>query len=192
MVAIHVRDRARPKREVRKLVERMASICVAGGALCIVNRLVEVAGQLETGLHLGKAHPQTATIIEGARARGVQWLSLSAHTDDDVDEAMGHQPSALVVSPIFATRSGALTNEVGEVSLKAPRGPSALHSAAARTLGKTPLVALGGIDPRRARECFDCGATAVAAMSHWLEEPIERVIDAWAQSLQNDGSTRLR
>jgi thiamine monophosphate synthase len=159
----------------------MASVCAAEGAMLIVNRLVEVAAQLGAGLHLGKPDANTASAIDRARAASISWVSLSAHTDDEVRLAVEYGASAVMVSPIFATLSGALTNDTGSVVLKEPRGLDALQRAVAIGQGRLAIVALGGIDAKRAGECFGSGADAVATMSQWLEGHVDKFVDEWAR-----------
>ncbi len=159
----------------------MASVCAAAGAMLIVNRLVDVAAQLGAGLHLGKADANTGEAIARAQAGNIGWLSLNAHSDNEVRVAVEHGASAVMVSPIFATQSGALTNDAGDVSLKVPRGLDALQRAAAIGQGRIAIVALGGIDAQRSGKCFGRGADAVATMSQWLGGDVGKFVDDWGR-----------
>ena len=161
----------------------MASICANKGAFLVVNRLVDVAVEFDAGLHAGKPSRGIEDVIDRARSAQLAWISTSAHTDDEVRIARALGVSAAMVSPIFATRSGAHLSGSGDPSLKVPRGLSAVASGVEISGDDLPCVALGGIDRERARDCFEQGARAVATMSQWLEVPIGKFIDEWTPLL---------
>ena len=115
------------------------------------------------GVHLGGRRPDVAAAraLLGRDA----WISVAAHDDDDVRDALAVSATAVLVSPIFATP------EKG-----APRGVAAI--AAARRIasqGELLVYALGGIDARRAAACLHAGADGVAVIRALLDPPDTRV-----------------
>jgi thiamine-phosphate pyrophosphorylase len=80
------------------------------------------------------------------------WISVPAHTDEDVAEAAHRGASAVYVSPIFATPG------------KGPaRGTDAIERARALA-GPTLVYALGGVDASNAEACVAAGADGVAVI----------------------------
>lgn len=182
-VSIHVRRRSHEYQDVKKLAERMAEVCALSGAFLVVNRHVDLAAELGAGLHLGKPDGAMRQTIDQARAANVDWISLSTHADEEVELALSVGVSAAMVSPIFATQSGARTNKVGDAVLKTPRGLSALTRASAIGGGDLAYIALGGVDALLARQCFESEASAVALMHRWNEMQIDNFVDEWAPLL---------
>ncbi len=161
----------------------MAEVCALSGAFLVVNRHVDLAAELGAGLHLGKPDGAMRQTIDQARAANVDWISLSTHADEEVELALSVGVSAAMVSPIFATQSGARTNKVGDAVLKTPRGLSALTRASAIGGGDLAYIALGGVDALLARQCFESEASAVALMHRWNEMQIDNFVDEWAPLL---------
>jgi thiamine-phosphate pyrophosphorylase len=88
------------------------------------------------------------------------WISVAAHTDDDVRRAADEGADAALVSPIFPTRSaGAHAAGAAE---KAPRGVAALRSARAAARHSLLIYALGGITTETVGQCAAAGADGVA------------------------------
>lgn len=104
-----------------------------------------------TGVHLGGTH---AGSLSRARATlGADfWISVPAHSDDDVSAAARDGASAVLVSPIFETPG------------KGPaRGVGALTSARVAGSGLS-IYALGGVDATNAASCIASGADGVAVI----------------------------
>lgn len=87
------------------------------------------------------------------------WISGAAHDDAEVDAALDARFDLVLVSPVF-----------GVPGKGTPRGTAAIARAKARAPGLF-VVALGGVDRTRARECFLAGADAVAVMRAPFEDP---------------------
>jgi thiamine-phosphate pyrophosphorylase len=106
------------------------------------------------GLHLGSDFGGEGArgLVEARRALPNVWISVAAHTDEDVERAAAGRADAVLVSPIYDSPGKG-----------PPRGAAAIVSA--RALGPgLAIYALGGVEARRARACRDAGATGVAVI----------------------------
>jgi thiamine-phosphate pyrophosphorylase len=155
-LGIHLRDKTRVRRELRPLAARLAALSRAHEALFVVNGDVELATEVGAdGVHLGGDAPPIAAARE---AFPDGWISVAAHSDEDVGRAVASGASAVFVSPIFPTPG------------KGPaRGIGVLESAARLARGRLAVYALGGIDVSRARACREAGAEGVAVIRALLE-----------------------
>ncbi len=149
-LAVQVRDRTGPRARVEALARALRDLTRAHGAMLLVNRDVALAVAIGAdGVHFGADPLDRAArvaLVPGA------WLTVAAHTDEDVRAALAAGADAALVSPIFASP--------GKGS---PRGVAAL--ARARALApQLPLYALGGVEPANATSCVAAGATGVAVI----------------------------
>jgi thiamine-phosphate pyrophosphorylase len=107
------------------------------------------------GVHLGGERRATLAAVRAELGPNV-WISVPAHTDQEVDDAVRGGATAAYVSPIFATPG------------KGPaRGLDAIARARARVPaqpGATLLYALGGVDADTAEACVAAGADGVAVI----------------------------
>jgi thiamine-phosphate pyrophosphorylase len=90
------------------------------------------------------------------------WISVAAHSDDDVRDAVADGADAVLVSPVFPTRApspGAVAKR--ERGLGALRSARAVVAAAGSTM---PIYALGGVAPERVAACIAAGADGVAVL----------------------------
>lgn len=89
------------------------------------------------------------------------WISVPAHSRDDVLRARALGVDAVLVSPIFATPDKG-----------SPRGTEALREARSEaTRGGIAVYALGGVDAHRAAPCAAAGAHGVAAIRAVFDAP---------------------
>ena len=105
-------------------------------------------------LHLGQEDLADADVAAIRRA-GLT-LGLSTHDGDELDTALSQNPDYIALGPIFPT------------TLKAMRfGPQGVPRVAEwrRRVGKTPLVAIGGIKLEQAPAIFAAGADSIAVVS---------------------------
>jgi thiamine-phosphate pyrophosphorylase len=154
--------------ERRRLLVALAPRCRAAGTLLIVNDDVEaaLAEPDVDGLHLGQEdlgagaladrRAALAALRERAAARPRPLLiGLSTHTLAQVDEAAALPVDYIGFGPIFATA----TKENADPAV----GLEGLARAASRS--PWPVVAIGGLDRRRALAARQAGAAAVALIS---------------------------
>ena len=98
------------------------------------------------GVHLGGPLRAKLGSVEAP------WISVPAHTDDEVADAAQRGATAVYVSPIFATPG------------KGPaRGVDAIVRAQALA-GATSVYALGGVEASNAEACVAAGADGVAVI----------------------------
>jgi thiamine-phosphate pyrophosphorylase len=158
---VQLRDRRRSISSLRLMACRLRIATQKAGALLVVNGHARVARDAGAdGVHLGGGAGTVADARAGV-GRAV-WISVAAHSDEEVRRAAGEGADAILVSPIFATRPpwspGAIAIE------KAPRGLSAIRAARAIAGPRIALFALGGVTHERVRPCAAAGADGVAVM----------------------------
>jgi thiamine-phosphate pyrophosphorylase len=154
---VQLRDKRRPVISLRVFAWRLRAITEKVGASLVVNGNAHVARDVGAdGVHLGGG----AGSVEHARAILARrcWVSVAAHTDGDVQRARDEGADAVVVSPIFSTRSPSSQG----ISQKVGRGVEALGSARALAPAGLFVYALGGITGATAGACAAAGADGVA------------------------------
>jgi len=158
---VQLRDKKRLSASLRLFALRLRAITRAVGAPLFVNASAEIARDVDAdGVHLGggACSVASARAVLGKRA----WISVAAHTHDDVRRAAGEGADAVLVSPVFPTRCHP---EYASQS----RGVGAIY--AARLLSGSDLLvyALGGITAKTAGACAAAGADGVAMMHALLD-----------------------
>lgn len=169
-VAVQLRDKARPTGKLLPLARRLRATTREHGALFLVNDRIDLALAAEAdGVHLGRlsVSVRDARELVGPDA----FVSVAAHTHEEVRQALADGASAALLSPIFASPGK------GE-----PLGVDALRIAreSAPTMG---VYALGGIDATNARACLDAGASGVALIRAFFDDAdpaaaMRRLLDA--------------
>jgi len=140
-VALQLREKDLPARELYQLALRLREICSRNGAPFIVNDRVDVAlAARADGIHL----PFDSIGVSMARKLLPEncLIGVSSHSPPDVAGAMREGADFAVFGPIFDPISKPATSPAW--------GPTGL--AAACRAGAIPVFALGGITPDRARE----------------------------------------
>ena len=125
-------------------------------------------------LHLGQEDLAEADVAAIRRA-GLT-LGLSTHDDAELGTALKHRPDYVALGPIFPT------------TLKAMRfGPQGIPRVTEwkKRVGKTPLVAIGGIKLEHAAEIFAAGADSIAVVSDVTQNPDpDARVRAWLKATQ--------
>lgn len=161
---VQLRDKRRSIPSLRMFASRLRVVTRKTSARFVVNghpRIARDAGA--DGVHLGSdsGGVREARLLIGRRA----WVSVAAHCDEDVRRAVGEGADAVLVSPIFSTRSPSSPPCRME---KAGRGLEALRRARALAGKSVAVFALGGVTPERTRDCTAAGADGVAVMKALL------------------------
>jgi len=169
--ALVVQLRDKSGRDFEPFARALLEVVHPSGARLVVNGDVDLAAAIGAdGVHLGGERPELS------RARAVlgdaAFISVAAHTGDDVTHAARGGATAVLVSPIFETPGKG-----------PPRGVDALREAKERANGALAIVALGGIDARRAAACAAAGATGVAVMRALFDVQTEAEAEATALAL---------
>jgi thiamine-phosphate pyrophosphorylase len=157
---VQLRDKSAKSEELVRTAARLRAATSRAGALFVVNAPTDEALAIALdagadGVHL----PCDADRVGAARARlgNGAWISVPAHTDEDVMTARSASATGVLVSPIF--------NSPG----KGPaRGVDALVRARACG-GDLVVLALGGVDGSRAAACAEAGAHGVAVIRALLD-----------------------
>ena len=133
-------------------VARMARpICDAAGALLIVNDRIDVAlAARADGVHLGQTD---VPLADARRIAPALIIGVSTHSVAQVEAAAG--ADYLGFGPVFATRTKRDPDPV--------QGIAGLRAAVAAAR-KTPVVAIGGIEPHAVSDIYAAGATAICAI----------------------------
>jgi hydroxymethylpyrimidine kinase/phosphomethylpyrimidine kinase/thiamine-phosphate diphosphorylase len=124
------------------------------------------------GVHLGQQDLAQAD-LPALAAAGLR-LGVSSHAPWEVARAWALKPSYIACGPIHATRTKDM-----------PWTPQGEHNLAYWcALLPLPVVAIGGLDPARAREAARCGADGVAVLSGIVQagDP-ESAVAGYAQAI---------
>jgi thiamine-phosphate pyrophosphorylase len=155
-VAVQLREKGLAGGALLALARSLAAACRQHGQLLLVNERVDVALACGAdGVHL----PGDA--VGADRARRLlgpgALVGVSCHSADEVGQAWAAGADYASFGPVWATPSKAGLGE--------PVGLERLAEASHLGL---PLVALGGVEPARARRAFQAGAAGVGAIRAWL------------------------
>jgi thiamine-phosphate pyrophosphorylase len=140
--AVQLRDKARPTQERAEWAAVLRDVTRQVGAGLVINGDEALARAVEAdGVHYpADVSPKSLDL----------WTSAAAHCDDDVIRAREAGLSAVLVSAVFATPGKGKA-----------RGLDAIRDAV-RLAGSLAVIALGGVDGRRASLCRQAGAHGVA------------------------------
>jgi thiamine-phosphate pyrophosphorylase len=159
---LQLRHKGHYSRNLFGIAETIALRCREHGATLIVNDRADIAMLLEAGLHVGQDDLLPA---EARRLIGPgRMLGFSTHTQEQFVRALAEPVDYIAVGPIFATASKSNPDPVVGVEL--------LRTV--RPLTNKPLVAIGGVTRRTARDVLAAGANAVAVIGDLYPEPLNR------------------
>ncbi|HYK64229.1 MAG TPA: thiamine phosphate synthase [Patescibacteria group bacterium] len=140
-VALQLREKDMPARELYELARRLREVCTSSGAPLLVNDRVDVAlAAGADGVHL----PFDSIGVSMARKLlgPEQLIGVSSHSPPDVASAAREGADFAVFGPVFDPISKAATGPAWDAS----------GLAAACAAGAIPVFALGGITAERVRE----------------------------------------
>jgi thiamine-phosphate pyrophosphorylase len=176
-LCVQVRDKRRLLPSLRLFALQLRRVTHDGGALLVINGHPELARDVGAdGVHLGE-DARRAMSVEEARTRFGRraWISVAAHSDDDVRRAVDEGVDAVLVSPIFPTHAlsprlplAPLAPLALPAAPKRARGTGALRSARTLADSRVAVFALGGVTPERARACAAAGADGIAVIRSLL------------------------
>jgi len=154
---VQLRDKRRPLVSLRVFAWQLRRLTRAAGAALFVNGNPQLARDVDAdGAHLGSGAGDVQC-VRAVLARAC-WVSVAAHSDGDVRRAVDDGADAVLVSPVFATRSVSAARP----GSKAGRGVAAIRSACAVAQSRSFVYALGGVSVDTAPACADAGADGVA------------------------------
>lgn len=153
LVQLRIKDA--PQDTVREEVSRAFSICAAAGAQLVVNDHWQLAIELGAPwLHLGQEDLDTAD-LPAIRRAGLR-LGISTHDHAELNRALSLSPDYIALGPVYPT--------ILKQMKWTEQGLDRVTEWKAR-IGDTPLCAIGGMTPERARAAFAAGADTVAAVT---------------------------
>lgn len=153
LVQLRIKDQ--PVAELRGQIVRARDLCRQHGAILVVNDHWQLA--IEEGceaVHLGQEDLDKAD-LPAIRRAGL-WLGISTHDHAELDRALACDPDYVALGPVWPTILKAMP--------WGPQGTDRLAEWKTR-LGATPLCAIGGLTPERARLAMAAGADMVAAVT---------------------------
>ena len=162
-LGVQLRDKRRALPSLRVFASSLRALTDRLGAWLVVNGDARLARDVGAdGVHLGGG---VGSVGAARRAVGrATWVSVAAHSDEEARRAAADGADAILVSPVFSTRTPSPLTTVALAPAKAPRGLEAIRSARNVTGGRVKLYALGGVTSGRAAICAAAGADGVAVI----------------------------
>lgn len=153
LIQLRIKDRgeAWTAQETREAL----AICARTGAALVVNDHWRVAiGEGAPWVHLGQGDLDHADVV-AIRKAGLK-LGLSTHDEAELERALKLEPDYVALGPIYFTRLKAMAF--------APQGLERIGEWK-RRVGAVPLVAIGGLNVERAKQCLAGGADVVSVVT---------------------------
>ncbi|KZK86628.1 Thiamine-phosphate synthase [Pseudovibrio sp. Ad13] len=171
LVQLRIKDQ--PEQVVRLQIAQARDYCRQHGVQLIINDYWELA--LELGcdfVHLGQEDMDSADFAALQKA-GVRF-GLSTHDEAELDRALSFKPEYVALGPVYPTKLKKMK--------WAPQGLERV-SRWKQMVGKTPLVAIGGLTPERLAGVFEAGADSAAVVTDILQahDPITRTQE-WVEA----------
>lgn len=174
---LQLRHKGHFSRQAFSDAQKIAQLCVAAGALFVINDRADIAALLNAALHLGQDDLWPS---EARRVLPPDFIvGFSTHNEEQLLSAADQPADYLALGPIFATASKDNPDPV--VGLK--------ELQRLRAITSRPLVAIGGISRATAREVLRSGADSIAVIGDLApEEHSKRALRArteeWLQLLK--------
>ncbi|TDF41763.1 thiamine phosphate synthase [Alteromonadaceae bacterium M269] len=159
LVQLRIKDKATDV--VAQQIEKAKALCEQYGAQLIVNDYWRIAIDKRCDfVHLGQEDLEAAD-VELIKQSGLK-LGISTHSQSELDYAMSFKPDYIALGPIYETKLKKMKYD--------PQGLDELTQWK-QQIGDTPLVAIGGMTPERARLSLNAGADSVAVVTDILLNP---------------------
>ena len=169
-----IREKSLPARVLFDLVARAAELTRGSKTRLLVNDRSDIARAAGAdGVHLTA---QSLPVEVVRKTCGAEFLiGVSTHSLDEARAAHAGGADFVVFGPVFETASKRVYGE--------PQGVDTL-AAVAQELCEFPVVAIGGVTLENAGECFDAGASGVAAIGMFndaenLSSIVNRIYKIW-------------
>jgi thiamine-phosphate pyrophosphorylase len=181
---VQVREKDLPPQKLLALVREI--VRATDTAKLIVNDRLDVAVAAgAAGVHLGRESAPIREVVRwcrGGNAPKEFLIGASCHTLSEAREVEIAGASYLIFGPIFDTPSKRAFGE--------PVGIAELAQVCATV--KIPVLAIGGIGLRNARECFQAGAAGIAAIRLFQDAENLNELKSIVASLRDDGWSGFR
>lgn len=145
--------------EYRALATEVLALCREGQVPCFLHSRMEIAKELECRrIHL----PLGVLLEQENAAAGFEEISVSCHSPEDVEEAILHGATQIILGTIFETQCkkglrGRGLDFVREICRNV------------RTHGDIPVYAIGGISPDNLPAVKAAGARGGCMMSYMMQ-----------------------
>jgi thiamine-phosphate pyrophosphorylase len=152
---MQLRIKDKPDATIRSEIAKAKALCARYGAQLIVNDYWQQA--IDAGcdfIHLGQGDLDRADLFAIRRA-GLK-LGISTHDEAELSRALEAKPDYVALGPIYPTRLKQMPF--------APQGLARITEWK-KKIGKTPLVAIGGITLERVRAVLEAGADSAAVVT---------------------------
>jgi thiamine-phosphate pyrophosphorylase len=147
--------RVKDAENLREQIAEARDLCKNFGAQLIVNDHWRLALDLGCDfVHLGQEDLSNAD-LNAIKAGGLK-LGVSTHDESELQKALAAEPDYVALGPIFPT-----------ILKRMPWAPQGFGKIALwrQKIGALPLVAIGGLTPERAQECYKAGADSAAVVT---------------------------
>lgn len=171
LVQLRIKDKSDD--ETRAQIIKGKALCEQYGAQLVVNDFWQMAIEEKCDfIHLGQEDLDDAD-VKTIRSAGIK-IGLSTHDNDELDRALSYGPEYLALGPVYPT-----------ILKKMKWTEQGLDKVTEwkKLVGKTPLVAIGGMSVERAQGAYDAGADIVSAVTDiTLNADPEARIQQWIKA----------
>lgn len=171
LVQLRIKDKSDD--ETRAQIIKGKALCEQYGAQLVVNDFWQMAIEEKCDfIHLGQEDLDDAD-VKALRSAGIK-IGLSTHDNDELDRALSYGPEYLALGPVYPT-----------ILKKMKWTEQGLDKVTEwkKLVGKTPLVAIGGMSVERAQGAYDAGADIVSAVTDiTLNADPEARIQQWIKA----------
>ena len=168
---VQLREKDLSSRDLLALAQKAVASLPGSATRLLLNARTDVAlASGAHGVHLpaGGLPASEARAIWGQVSTTHAVVGVSAHTPEEVALAASHGADFALFAPVF--EKDGRGNPRGLVMLReACRQPR-------RAEAFMPVLALGGVTPENAAMCFAAGASGVAAIRLFQQNPVEDVV----------------
>jgi thiamine-phosphate pyrophosphorylase len=193
---VQIREKDLAAGELLGLVRQATSASEAGGAetggsmrsgrgrtkIMVNDRLDLALAGAAAGVHLGQESAPVADVVRWCRKGNAPRefiVGVSSHSVGEAREAENAGASYVIFGPVFDTPSKRAFGQ--------PLGIAQLSLVCAAL--KIPVLAIGGIEARNARECWRAGAAGIAAIRMFQDTRDRDELKTTIDRLRNDPAT---
>jgi thiamine-phosphate pyrophosphorylase len=182
---VQIREKDMPVGELLKLAQEAVRASAGerfrdARTKIIVNDRLDVAiAASAAGVHLGRESAPVSEVVRWCRKGNAPrefMVGVSCHGLAEARDAESAGASYVILGPIFDTPSKRAFGE--------PMGIAQLSVVCAAL--KIPVLAIGGVDARNARECLRAGAAGIAAIRMFQDSRNADELKSRIESLRRD------
>ena len=169
-VQLRIKDGS--KDDLQQMIAAAQRMCRVANALLVVNDHWQIAMDQGCGfVHLGQEDLDEADMPAIKRA-GLR-IGISTHDHDELERARRFQPDYIALGPVYPTSLK---------KMKWQQQGLERITEWKRLIGRTPLVAIGGMSVERSYGAFTAGADIVSAVTDiTLSSDPEARVRAWVE-----------